>query len=118
MLELKTIIPIIVSIVIIAGVGYYLYSCIQHQTATMASVAQRCDALERMFMRPPVAELESVFNKPRQRASCRDGVCTLDPVITNEQEFNQIVSDEISNMKLNNGGSEQTKAKEVDEKQA
>lgn len=100
MFKLENIIPLIISIVLLGAVGYYLYNKINNQHSALVTLSRRCEALEMMFMRPPGAELDSVLDEQNVRPqTCKDGRCTIEPILIDNNELDQILTDELSQLR-------------------
>ncbi len=78
-------------IAVVAATCYYTYinnaafNCkIQAHEEMLAAVMGRFDNIESIFMRPPIAEVESIFEKPAK--SCIGNICKLTPITEESDE--------------------------------
>lgn len=93
-----------ITIIIILAGGYFLHTKITDiSSQTMALVDEistlktRFKNLESIFMRPPEADVESIFEKP---STCTNGICSFAPMspMIEEPDLEKIAQDEFSNM--------------------
>lgn len=98
--------------VAVAAICYYAYTTsssfsqkIRAQEEVIAAMIGRFDNIESLFMRPPMAEVESIFERPAKKVNVCDGnVCTLEPFseeskksISNE-ELDELAKKELSEL--------------------
>lgn len=111
-MNLQFILLVVFVVLAVAVAGFYAYSTtasfnqkIRAQEEMIASMMGRFDNIESLFMRPPMAEVESIFEKPSMK--CSGNVCTLEPLpeesegskksISNE-ELDELAKKELSEM--------------------
>jgi hypothetical protein len=99
MISVENLIILAIAIAAIAGVGYFLFNKINTQhtemTTEITQLKGRLNNLESIFMRPPTAEIESVFEKPQ----CTDGICTFTPLKKAKQnDLDKIAEEEIAEL--------------------
>ena len=123
-MNIQIVLVIVLVVVLVGALGYYVYinnsslaEKIKAQEDIVGGMINRFENMESIFMRPAVAELESIFEKnPRK---CNGNICSLAPFsdrdeselvtkkssITNE-ELDTIAEKELAEM---SGGSEKEK---------
>lgn len=100
MFKLETVLPVIISAILIGAVAYYFYTKITTQNNALVNLSKRCEMLEMTFMRPPGAELDSVLDDRNTKVrTCKEGICTIEPILTDDNELDQILTDELSQLR-------------------
>lgn len=105
-MNLENVIVCAVCLVVIAIVGYFMYTKVTSQQQEMVKLAKRCEAIEMMFAKPPpLDDLQAMYRpKYNQGASnqdqgpCESAMCDLSPlqIEVNEEDLDNIANAELS----------------------
>lgn len=96
MFKTENLILIGFSIILISVIIYFVYSKVNKNQINIDFLAKRCENLENLLSRAPNVEIDSIFDKQQ---ICKDGICSFEPVISNNnEEINQIADEEINKL--------------------